>query len=163
LNSVTALVSTAGVLANTYSYDPWGQTIASTGAVYNPWQFTSSYNDTATGLYQMGARYDQPASGRFTQLDPLPRSLISANRYAYAGCNPANFTDPTGLSHCNNWQILSYGLAAVGGSLITVGEAISFAATLPTGIGPYAAALLFLGTVAVTSASYIAFFDCLLN
>jgi RHS repeat-associated protein len=135
LNSVTALVSTAGVLANTYSYDPWGQTIASTGTATNPWQFTSSYNDTATGLYLMGARYDQPASGRFTQQDPLPRNLISLNRYAYAGCNPANFTDPTGLTHCDGYEAANR-VGMMGVSLI--GVALT-ALTLPTPVGELAA------------------------
>jgi hypothetical protein len=49
------------------------------------------------GLYQMGARYYQPGTGRFTQADPLPSSVFEANRYEYAYSNPANYTDPTGL------------------------------------------------------------------
>ncbi len=97
LGSVTAMVATDGTVARTYSYDPWGETIGITGTAYNPFLFTGTYKDGATGLYQMGARYYQPASGRFTQQDPLPDSILSFNRYAYADCNPSNVTDPTGL------------------------------------------------------------------
>ncbi|MDP9382987.1 MAG: hypothetical protein M3Q29_23190 [Chloroflexota bacterium] len=39
---------------------------------YNPFRYTGTYLDGATGMYQMGARYYQPNTGRFTQLDPLP-------------------------------------------------------------------------------------------
>ncbi|MDP9316440.1 MAG: RHS repeat-associated core domain-containing protein, partial [Chloroflexota bacterium] len=97
LGSVTAMVATDGTVARTYSYDPWGETIGITGTAYNPFLFTGTYKDGATGLYQMGARYYQSASGRFTQQDPLPDSILSFNRYAYANCNPANGIDPTGL------------------------------------------------------------------
>jgi hypothetical protein len=45
----------------------------------------------------MGARYYQPGTGRFTQLDPLPTSVFEGNRYHYTGGNPVNYTDPTGL------------------------------------------------------------------
>lgn len=39
----------------------------------------------------------QPATGRFTQADPLPPSIYAYNRYAYVGGNPADFTDPRGM------------------------------------------------------------------
>ncbi len=45
----------------------------------------------------MGARYYHTGLGRFTQQDPLPSSVFGANRYEYAGSDPCNKTDPTGL------------------------------------------------------------------
>jgi hypothetical protein len=42
----------------------------------------------------MGARYYQPELGRWTQTDP---SGLDVHRYAYAGLNPVNNSDPTGL------------------------------------------------------------------
>jgi RHS repeat-associated protein len=98
LGSITALVTTSGTLASSYTYDPWGQALAATGTAYNPYRFTGTYLDDVTGLYMMGARYYQPSTGRFTQLDPLPESILDINRYAYAGCNPTNFVDRTGLA-----------------------------------------------------------------
>jgi RHS repeat-associated protein len=49
--------------------------------------------DTATGLTKFGARYYNPDLGRFTQRDPSGEDLP----YAYAGCDPVNHTDWTGL------------------------------------------------------------------
>jgi RHS repeat-associated protein len=97
LGSVTAVTRSDGTLANSYVYRPYGELAASTGSVNNPFRYTSAYHDGAMGMYQMGHRYYQIEKGRFTQLDPLPKSLVSINRYAYANCNPTNFIDPTGL------------------------------------------------------------------
>lgn len=60
-------------------------------------RYTCIYLDGVSGLYQMGARYYNAGLGRFTQQDALGSSVFTANRYAYADCNPANATDPTGL------------------------------------------------------------------
>jgi hypothetical protein len=62
----------------------------------------------------MGARYYDPARGRFTQLDPL------GNGYGYTGDNPVNFTDPSGLCPdnvgCNDHYDNGPGGAIGGGS-----------------------------------------------
>jgi RHS repeat-associated protein len=97
LGSITALVETSGTLANSYTYDPWGQLVAQAGTRYNPYQYTGTYLDEATGLNQMGARYYQPGSGRFTQLDPLACTMMEGQRYTYAKADPANLVDPDGL------------------------------------------------------------------
>lgn len=61
--------------------------------------FTGQRRDGPTGLYDYGARWYDPAIGRFLQPDPLvpdplhPRTL---NRYAYAEGDPMNRVDPTG-------------------------------------------------------------------
>ena len=68
-----------------------GQSISSTGFVYNPFRYISDYFDG--DLYQLGARYYDQGSGRFTQLDPI----ADAEPYAYAGDNPVNYSDPDGL------------------------------------------------------------------
>ncbi len=95
--SVTAMLTPNRTLARAYSYDPWGTTVGGSSTTYNPFQFTGTSND-GNGLYLMGQCYFQLASGRFTQLDPKPCVLYTRKRYAYAGGNPANFTDPV-VSH----------------------------------------------------------------
>jgi RHS repeat-associated protein len=50
-----------------------------------------------TGLYYMPARYYSPALGRFLQSDPSGFGG-GFNLYAYAGNDPVNLTDSTGLS-----------------------------------------------------------------
>ena len=89
--SVIGLSDSTGTRVNSYAYDPYGNTTASTGPVANPYQFEAGYHDS-TGLYHFGARYYDPATGRWTQLDPTGRSP----GYAYAGDNPVNNADTSG-------------------------------------------------------------------
>ena len=95
-----ALANSAGGVVNTYSYDPYGRTVASTGTTANPFGFDGQYRDAATGFYKMGQRYYDPAVGRWTQQDPLAGRLQdpqSLDRYAFVEGNPVNFVDPSGF------------------------------------------------------------------
>lgn len=95
LGSTILLTDSTQAKAAVYGYDSWGNTTSTgTQAANNPWQYAGGYKDAATGYTKFGARYYNPAIGRFTQTDP---SGQEANRYAYASCNPVNVTDPTGL------------------------------------------------------------------
>jgi RHS repeat-associated protein len=94
IGSVIALTNGAGTIDDTWKYDPYGIVVSHTGTDYNPFGYTSGYTDSATGLIHLGARYDNPADGRFTQQDPSGQEI---NLYAYAGDSPVNATDPTGL------------------------------------------------------------------
>ncbi|MBZ0090107.1 MAG: hypothetical protein K8H90_06995, partial [Thermoanaerobaculia bacterium] len=68
-------------------------------------RFTGKYLDDDTGLYYYGARYYDPALGRFISPDPLyvadpercTTNPIACNLFAYANNNPLAFIDPTGL------------------------------------------------------------------
>ena len=96
LGSVILLTDSNQAKAATYGYDSWGQATSTTGAqaATNPWTYAGGYNDTTSNRIKFGARYYNPARGRFTQPDPSGKE---ANRYAYVKCNPVNATDPTGL------------------------------------------------------------------
>lgn len=103
--STVALVDTTGTVQATYSYDPAGQTTSVGGpnpaiAGGNPYRYAGGYTDTTTGLIKFGARYYNPTLGRWTQLDSLTSLLdfTNGNRYAYAGDDPINTSDPSG--HC---------------------------------------------------------------
>ncbi len=87
----------------------------------NPWRFGGSYGvytDAATGLVKIGQRYYDPGVGRWTQPDPkaMPFDSAQANHYRYAGCNPVNYTDPTGLDHCGTKEWLKAGIGTAGGA-----------------------------------------------
>jgi RHS repeat-associated protein len=99
LGSVIGLTNSSGGLVASYSYEPYGKLVSSTGTITNPWRFAGGYYDSSTGLYHFGQRYYDPTTGRWTQGDPIDNPLASHgwNRYIYAGDNPVNFTDPTGL------------------------------------------------------------------
>jgi uncharacterized protein RhaS with RHS repeats len=51
-----------------------------------------------TGLYFDNARYYDPTTGRFISTDPTGFAGGSANLYGYVNADPANFTDPSGLT-----------------------------------------------------------------
>ena len=63
--------------------------------------FAGKPQDSETGLSYFGARYYDPAVGRFMGIDAARFSegnLHSFNRYAYGNNNPLRFIDPTGNS-----------------------------------------------------------------
>ena len=60
------------------------------------YQFTGQRNDGSTGLYYYGARYYDPALGRFISRDPS-RYAGGFNLYGYCGNSPVDATDPSGL------------------------------------------------------------------
>jgi RHS repeat-associated protein len=80
-----------------YRYDPYGSPLGAAPTPYNPFRYTGAYFDTSTDLYQMGARYYDEDTGRFTQQDPLLSTVFTRNRYAYTQGNPVNYVDPSGL------------------------------------------------------------------
>jgi len=64
-------------------------------------RFTGQRREAGLGLYDYGARYYDPALGRFVSADmvvPEPGNPQTLNRYAYTLNNPVRYTDPSG--HC---------------------------------------------------------------
>lgn len=84
------------------SYRPYGERLTNAPAsVDNKVWFTGRRQDVETGLVYMGARYYEPAIGRFISTDPIQfdeKNPHSFNRYAYANNNPYGFVDPDGRS-----------------------------------------------------------------
>jgi len=102
LGSVLALTNSAGTTDTAlYTYDPYGQTLTSSGtlASTNPFRYASGYQD-ASGNYHYGQRYYNPATGRWTQQDSISQinDPANANKYVYVGNDPINLTDPSGQS-----------------------------------------------------------------
>jgi RHS repeat-associated protein len=95
--SVTSLSSAAGSIANTYTYDSFGNLTASTGSLVNPFRHTARESYAETGLYYYRARYYDPNTGRFVSEDPIGfRGGSDFYRYVYN--NPVMSTDPSGQS-----------------------------------------------------------------
>jgi len=97
LDSVSSLSNAAGALAQTYTFDSFGNTTASTGSLTNPLRYTGREFDSETSLYYMRARYFDPATGRFLSEDPITFTG-GINFYRYAKNNPGNLVDPFGLN-----------------------------------------------------------------
>ncbi|MFE9743102.1 RHS repeat-associated core domain-containing protein [Streptomyces sp. NPDC006477] len=93
--NVLGLVDEAGKRTHTYAYTAYGTNYSAPVESFpQPYRYAGAYLDP-TGLYKMGARYYDPNLARFTQPDP---SGQETNPYLYAGGDPINHTDPTGLS-----------------------------------------------------------------
>ena len=78
---------------------PYGSTRAETGTKSLAFQYTGQEKDTATGLYNYGARFYDPAFMHFISADsiiPNAANPQTLNRYSYALNNPIIYTDPTG-------------------------------------------------------------------
>jgi RHS repeat-associated protein len=99
LGSTTTLTDATGIIKQSYSYSPYGETTASDQTLANPFQFTGREND-GTGLMYYRARYYAPGWGRFISEDPIG-VLGGLNRYGYAGNNPISYIDPLGLDWLN--------------------------------------------------------------
>jgi RHS repeat-associated protein len=103
LGSVTSLSNAAGAVVETYTYDSYGKSTASTGTLVNPFQYTGREFDSETTLLFNRARYFDPSAGRFLNQDPI-RFGGGTNFYAYTRNNPVVRIDPFGYSDgmCTN-------------------------------------------------------------
>jgi RHS repeat-associated protein len=99
LGSTTALSDEAGAIMSTLLYDAWGNQRSTSGAAVPNYRFTGAELDSATGLYHMGARFYDPAIGRWLSEDSVqnqPFEPASLNYYTYVLNNPAAYVDPDG-------------------------------------------------------------------
>ena len=96
LGTITSLASTSGSLAQTYTFDSFGNQTASSGSLTNSFRYTAREFDTETSLYYYRARYYDLTIARFLNEDPA-RMDGGTNLYAYVRNSPINFNDPLGL------------------------------------------------------------------
>jgi RHS repeat-associated protein len=103
LGSVSAAVSTSGVVTAAQLYGPYGSVRYSNGTMPGTRAYTGQRADAVTGLDYYNARYYDPVAGQFTSADTVLTTKKGAvptaaqlNRYAYVGGNPETRTDPTG-------------------------------------------------------------------
>jgi RHS repeat-associated protein len=87
IGTVTSLSSTAGSLAQTYTFDSFGNQTASSGSLTNPFRYIGREFDSETTLYYMRARYFDPPTGRFNSEDPAGFAA-GVDFYAYVRNNP---------------------------------------------------------------------------
>jgi RHS repeat-associated protein len=95
LGSITSLSNSAGALADTYTYDSFGNLTASSGTLTNAFRYTGREFDSETGLYFYRARYLDSSTGRFISEDPV-RFEGGTDFYAYVDNSPINEFDPFG-------------------------------------------------------------------
>ncbi len=104
LGSITSLTASNGTVAQSYTYDSFGNTTNSSGSLRNYFQYTGREFDTETDLYFDRARYFDPTTGRFLSEDPIGFSGDGTNFYAYVENDPGNSIDPFGLQGRKPWH-----------------------------------------------------------
>lgn len=92
--SPTATTTATGQEDATFAYDPYGNPRGDTQPLAGIIGYAGGLEDPS-GLVKFGARYYDPTTARFTQMDPAGEEN---NPYAYALNNPINYIDPTGTS-----------------------------------------------------------------
>ncbi|MBS0617914.1 MAG: RHS repeat-associated core domain-containing protein [Spirochaetes bacterium] len=103
LGSVSVMTDASGAIVSRVSYKPYGEIIRdpaySNGPDITPVKYTGQREDAETGLYDYGARFFDPALGRFISADsviPDANRTQDYNRYMYVRGNPLRYNDPTG-------------------------------------------------------------------
>jgi RHS repeat-associated protein len=100
LGGTSVVTSDNGSLIESLKYYSFGETRSITGPDVTDKLFTGQRLDDM-GLYYYGARYYDPAIGRFISPDTIvshPFNPQSFNRYSYCLNNPLKYIDPTGLT-----------------------------------------------------------------
>jgi RHS repeat-associated protein len=118
--STRLLTGSTGTVTGKCTYGAYGTTTCE-GTTTTPLGYDAQYTSSDTGLIYMRARGYDPATAQFLSVDPL--AAISGAPYSYAGDNPLNASDPSGLLFGINlpsWEEIGEGVAGWGDT-ITLG------------------------------------------
>ncbi|HEV7671108.1 MAG TPA: FG-GAP-like repeat-containing protein [Thermoanaerobaculia bacterium] len=141
LGSTNVVSDSAGTLAQTLDYYPFGVQRISSGTHNEQRRYIGQIYDAATGLDYLNARYYEGGRGQFISQDPVfwetpnaqnltnPQTL---NSYAYANGNPITGKDPSGRQYVD--VNAAYAVPAYG---VPVGPAAGFYVTPADGGNPY--------------------------
>ena len=140
--STRFLTSSAGSLTDTYTFDAYGNLIASTGSTANTHLYCAEQWDTDLGMYYLRARYYQPQTGRFWTMDSVEgdnQDPLSLHKYSFCGDSPNDNIDASG----HDFNIISFstslairaGITAFTAGSISTGFSYARGATLGVAIG----------------------------
>ncbi|WP_123655001.1 RHS repeat-associated core domain-containing protein [Curtobacterium sp. ZW137] len=129
IGNPAASIADTGKTAYTVSYDPYGAEHVTAGGTSAQWQ-QNPYgyknglrsSNTDTGLTKFGYRWQSNATGGWLERDTLdaPLDPNNANRYAYAGADPINKSDPRGRDVFDS-ATDAFGKAGLVGDLTEIG------------------------------------------
>lgn len=129
VNSSSVITDHLGNELARYVYLPFGEVARnnSCGTDVATAKFTGKELDEETNLYYYGARYYDPAIGRFLSADTVLPSLTDGqalNRYSYVRNNPVVYVDPTG----HMFEFIGQAIQAAENAVSYVANAVSRAA-----------------------------------
>ena len=99
---VVGIINGSGSFVASYTYDPWGKVISSSGSLaeVNPLRYRGYYYDAETGFYYLQSRYYDPTIGRFINADSYATTdatnARSSNMFAYCENDPVCKVDVSG-------------------------------------------------------------------
>ncbi len=99
LGGTSKTVELAGYYNSEIRYTAFGDKRYTDGTTPTTLRYTGQREEEDIGLYYYGARWYDPALGRFTQADTILPSAGNSqayDRYSYVVNNPINLTDPSG-------------------------------------------------------------------
>jgi RHS repeat-associated protein len=116
VKNVTELFDSAGNIAATYDYSPFGENMTASGpaAAFNPFRFSSEAWDVTLGLVYYNWRHYNPLDGRFVNRDPIGENG-GLNLYGFVENDPVDKWDVLGLSVSP--AVLEEILATIGAAL----------------------------------------------
>jgi RHS repeat-associated protein len=99
IGSVRQVVNAqTGAIVQSIDYDDFGNVLVDTNPGFTPFGFAGGLYDRQTKLVRFGARDYEASIGRWACVDKMRFKAGQTNFFTYAGNNPINGTDPTGLS-----------------------------------------------------------------
>jgi len=123
LGSTALTVSSSGSKVAELRYKAWGETRYTWGTTPTTYRYTGQRQEESLGLYQMGARWYDPALSRWLSADtlvPEPGEPQGLNRHSYVNNNPLRYRDLTGhqgSSVVTTWEWIAVGGGTTGLSL----------------------------------------------
>ncbi len=132
LGSTRALSDELGELTDSYDYEAFGEVLSQTGSTVNDYKFQGEQYDNTLGQIYLRARYYDPASGRFTQMDTYQGNNfdpVSLHKYLGMNADPVMYNDPTG----------NFSMGSVMSGLNVMGRLVNTAMTVHSIAGVFGA------------------------
>jgi RHS repeat-associated protein len=144
-DNVRVLRDLNGEIVVEYGYDSKGKLLFAIGEAENDFLFSGQQFDTETRLYYHRARYRDPATSRFTQMDQYQGRMqepATLHKYNYAHNDPVNQRDPSGHFSIGNLNTV-------------LGVQATLTTTASASLQPFVTKAV-LGTLIATSGLYLA-------
>jgi RHS repeat-associated protein len=131
--STRQLADASGAVSGRYNYDGYGSMLGTStnGAPVTSMLYCGEQYDSALGMYNLRARYYNPANGRFNQRDAFAGDNFdpqSIHKYTYSYGDPVNGSDPTGQMTVGDMLLWVGAWVSVAGmylaSVVTVGRVL---------------------------------------